>query len=73
MFRGLERWNGCVDLKVDSLQLRLIIVEETRKGLMERGFLKTMLSLDEQLPSEVVLWLLEHGNLLSYATKISRI
>jgi len=41
----------------------LIVVEEMRNDLLEFGYVRDMMALGEELPSEVVVWLLEHGTL----------
>ena len=41
----------------------MIVVEEMRNDLLEFGYVRDMMALGEELPSEVVRWLLEHGTL----------
>jgi hypothetical protein len=41
----------------------LIVVEEMRNELLEFGYVRDMMALGEEIPSEVVVWLLEHGTL----------
>ena len=45
--------------------LCLTIDEQTRNGLVECGYVNDMMSLNERLPAELVLWFLEHGTTLS--------
>ena len=51
-FEGLTFW-----------ERDLIVVEEMRNELLECGYVRDMMALGEELPSEVVIWLLEHGTL----------
>jgi len=39
----------------------LIVVEEMRNELLEFGYVRDMMALGEEIPSDVVVWLLEHG------------
>lgn len=41
--------------------MRLIVDEETRTEYVRYGFVRDMLNLGEELPSEVIVWNLEHS------------
>jgi hypothetical protein len=63
-----ETWIDGIDwlegLEGFSLFVGLMVDEETRNGLVECGFVKDMINLNEELPSEVILWFLEHGSVV---------
>ena len=40
---------------------RLILDEMTRNEFVQSGFVKDMVTLNETLPKEVVMWFFEHG------------
>jgi hypothetical protein len=53
----LDRFDG----ESFSWCVRLIVDEATRNGLVECGFIKDMIGVCGKLPSELLLWIFEHG------------
>ena len=43
------------------MKSELTVDEETRHELIEFGYVRDMMALGERLPSDVVVWMMEHG------------
>lgn len=57
------RWLKGFEGRILNDFLVLTVDEETRNDLVESGLVRDMVALNERLPSEIVIWFLEHGNL----------